>query len=78
MMILFLSSFFYLNNIKICRVGISCRYGCKESNYNSNDEYSLTNYELGCGRNRVQRDNILNEIFHKNKDNGDLDKYLIN
>jgi len=73
-----LSSYFYLNNIKTLRVGNVSRYNSKESDYSCNDEYSLTNYELGCNKGgRQQRDNLLNQIFFHNKDSGNLNKYLI-
>lgn len=74
-----LSSYFYLNNIKTERVGNVSRYNSEESKYSMNDEYSLTNYELGCnGGGKTYRDNLLKQFFFQHKDNGDLDKYLIN
>ncbi len=77
-----LSSYFYLNNIKTCLVDNCSRYNNKESNYSANDEYSLTQYELGCNDNirgeREKRDQLLYIIFFENKNNSNLDKYLIN
>lgn len=72
------SSYFYLNGIESKRVGVNSRLNEKESKYSGLDDYSLTKDKLG-GNNGANstRDNLLHGIFHTNKDNGDLDKYLI-
>ena len=75
---LIFSSYFYLNGIESKRVGVNSRLNEKESKYSGLDDYSLTKDKLG-GNNGANstRDNLLHGIFHTNKDNGDLDKYLI-